>query len=74
MKILAVCSTINFRDFTRRATIEAIKKEIETLDVLLFTSLKNFFKKKTTVKKHSIQYVLFLDSGKNEEIHFSELS
>jgi len=50
MNILAVCSTINFRDFTRRATIEAIKNEIDSLDVLLFTSLKNYFKKKTTVK------------------------
>jgi hypothetical protein len=57
MTILAVCSTINFRDFTRRATIEAIEKEIETLDVLLFTSLKNFFKKRTTVK--NIQFSMY---------------
>lgn len=50
MNILAVCSIINFRDFTRRATIEAIKKEIDNLDVLLFTSLKNIFKEKTGVR------------------------
>jgi len=42
MKILAVCSTINFRDFTRRTTIEALKN----LDLLLYTSLKNIFKEK----------------------------
>jgi hypothetical protein len=50
MKILAVCSVINFRDFTRRATIEAIKKETENLDLLFYTSLKNRFKRKITVK------------------------
>lgn len=50
MNILVVCSTINFRDFTRRATIEAINKEGDNTDVLLFTSLKNLFKKKTKVR------------------------
>ena len=50
MNILAVCSNINFRDFTRRATIEAIKKEVDNLDVLFFTSLKNCFRKKVRVR------------------------
>jgi glycosyltransferase involved in cell wall biosynthesis len=50
MKILAVCSTINFRDFTRRATLEAIKNEVDSLDILLFTGLKNIIKSKITVK------------------------
>lgn len=50
MNILAVCSSINFRDFTRRATIEAIKKEVGNLDVLFFTSLKNCFRKKVRVR------------------------
>lgn len=49
MNILAVCSTINFREFTRRATIEAIRNEVDNLDVILFTSFKNYFKKKITV-------------------------
>lgn len=49
MNILAVCSTINFRDFTRRATIEAINKEVDNLDILLFTSFKNILKEKISV-------------------------
>jgi len=49
MNILVVCSVINFRDFTRRATIEAIKKEVDNLDVLFYTGIKNFLKKKITV-------------------------
>jgi len=66
MKILAVCSVINFRDFTRRATLEAIKKKVDRLDVLLYTSLKNRFRKKIYVRgiKFSIYHFWVPDKYK----------
>lgn len=50
MKILSIVSTTNFRDFTRRATIEAISRRVEKLDVLFFTSFKNILKEKITIR------------------------
>lgn len=46
MRILTVCSGLDFINYTRRATIEAIKKLNPKLDILLFNSLLNIHKKK----------------------------
>lgn len=55
-KILTVCSTLDFINFTRRATIEAIQKINPDLDILLFNSIKNFWKE----KKYNTQINTFL--------------
>ncbi|TVQ14550.1 MAG: hypothetical protein EA361_07440, partial [Bacteroidetes bacterium] len=47
-KILTICSTLDFQNYTRRATIEAIAKKAKRLDILLYTGLKNQFTKKNT--------------------------
>lgn len=49
-KVLAVCSTIDFVNYTRRATLEAIWKLNKETEFLLYTGLKNKFKKKTIIK------------------------
>ena len=48
MKILIVCSGLDFINYTRRATIEAIHKINPELDILLFNSVLNIRKKKNT--------------------------
>ena len=48
MKLLCVVSSLNFTQFTRRATIEAISKKVDQLDLLIYTGVKNRFKKKET--------------------------
>lgn len=48
MKILTVCSGLDFINYTRRATIEAIHKLNPDLDILLFNSILNIRKKKKT--------------------------
>lgn len=57
MKILTVCSTLDFINFTRRATIEAIHKMNPDLEVLLFNSIKNL----TIEKKinHNIRFFYY---------------
>lgn len=50
MKILTITSTLNFRNFTRRATIEAIHKLYPELEVLLFGGFKTILKKADTTK------------------------
>ena len=42
-KILTICSTLDFQNYTRRATIEAIAQKAGRLDVVLYTGLKNRF-------------------------------
>jgi hypothetical protein len=46
MKILTVCSGLDFINYTRRATIEAIHRLNPDLDILLFNSILNLKKKK----------------------------
>lgn len=46
MKILTVCSGLDFINYTRRATIEAIHKLNPELEVLLFNSILNIRKEK----------------------------
>ncbi len=46
MKILVVCSGLDFINYTRRATIEAIHKLNPDLDVLMFNSVLNIRKRK----------------------------
>lgn len=41
MKILAVCSTIDFKNFVRRATLEEIWRQHPQTDFLFYTGLKN---------------------------------
>ena len=43
MKLLAVCSTTNFPNFTRRATVEAIADQIPGTELLLFNGFKAQF-------------------------------
>jgi len=50
MKILAVCSTIDFRNFVRRATLEEIWRQNPETDFLFFTGIKNKFKIKNTIE------------------------
>lgn len=50
MKVLAIISTSNFSQFTRRATIEAISKKVERLDLLFYTGIKNKWKNKISIK------------------------
>jgi hypothetical protein len=46
MRILTVCSGLDFINYTRRASIEAIHKLNPELDILLFNSILNIRKKK----------------------------
>ncbi len=46
MKILTVCSSLDFINYTRRATIESIHKLNPDLDILLFNSVLNIRRKK----------------------------
>lgn len=48
MKILTVCSCLDFINYTRRATIEAIHKLNPEMEILLFNSILNLRKKKYT--------------------------
>ena len=48
MKILAVCSGLDFINYTRRASIEAIHKLNPQLEILLFNSILNIRKEKKT--------------------------
>lgn len=58
MKLLIVCSTTDFPNFTRRATVEAIANKIPGTELLLFNGFKAQFgqvtgsKKITTYKYH----------------------
>jgi hypothetical protein len=46
MKILTVCSCLDFINYTRRATIESVHRLNPDLDVLMFNSVLNLKKKK----------------------------
>lgn len=46
MRILTVCSGLDFINYTRRASIEAIHRINSDLDILLFNSILNIRKKK----------------------------
>ncbi len=48
MKILTVCSGLDFINYTRRATIEAIHKLNPEMNILLFNSILNIRKEKKT--------------------------
>lgn len=51
MKILTVCSGLDFINYTRRASIEAIQKLNPDLDILIFNSILNIRKEKKTSGK-----------------------
>jgi hypothetical protein len=51
MKILTICSTLDFQNFTRRATIEAISEKVHTLNVLFYLSIRSQFARITKPKK-----------------------
>ena len=53
MKILTVCSGLDFVNYTRRATIEAIHKLNPEMDVLLFNSILNIRKSGTKRRAHA---------------------
>ena len=55
MKILTICSGLDFINYPRRATIEAIHKLNSDLEILMFNSILNIRKKKnisTKIKFH----------------------
>jgi glycosyltransferase involved in cell wall biosynthesis len=59
MRILTVVSGLDFINFTRRATIEAIHKAHPDHEILLFNSVLNLRKKKTTtsgIRFHSYHF------------------
>lgn len=49
MKLLCVVSTLNFPQFTRRATIEAIWRQNLETELLMFTGLKTFRKEPVSI-------------------------
>jgi hypothetical protein len=59
MKILTVCSGLDFINFTRRATIEAIHKINPELDILLFNSVMNIRKNKNISNNINFYYYHF---------------
>ena len=60
MKILAICSSTDFINFTRRATINAIACNYNNLDVMLFSGIKNLFKKKGILKGYKFYFFHYL--------------
>jgi hypothetical protein len=48
LKILVICSGIDFINYTRRASIEAIHRLNPDLEILMFNSVLNIWKKKNT--------------------------
>lgn len=50
MRILAVCSTIDFKNFVRRATLEEIWRQHPETDFLFYTGLKNSRKEKKVIE------------------------
>lgn len=59
MKILTVCSGLDFVNYTRRATIEAIHKLNPQMDILLFNSVLNFRRKKNITPDITFFYYHF---------------
>jgi hypothetical protein len=59
MKILTVCSGLDFINYTRRATIEAIHKINPELDILLFNSILNIRKNKNISNHINFHYYHF---------------
>ena len=59
-RILTVCSTLDFVNYTRRATIEEIWKQHQQTDILLYNSLKNYFKPKNIIKGPAFYFYHFL--------------
>lgn len=59
MKILTVCSGLDFVNYTRRATIEAIHRLNPELDILLFNSILNIRKKKNISNNINFYYYHF---------------
>jgi hypothetical protein len=51
LKILVVCSGLDFINYTRKATIEAIHEINPDLEILMFNSVLNFWKKKKVVSQ-----------------------
>lgn len=49
MKLLAICSTNDFVNFTRRATFEAIWKQHAETDFLLYTGIKKLLRSKNVI-------------------------
>ena len=49
MKLLCVASTLNFPNFTRRATIEAIWRQNPDTELLMFTGLKTIGKRHVSI-------------------------
>ena len=59
MKILTVCSGLDFINYTRRASIEAIHKLNPDLDILLFNSVLNIRRKKNISNRLNFFYYHF---------------
>lgn len=59
MKILTVCSGLDFINYTRRATIEAIHRLNPDLDILLFNSILNLREKKNISNNINFYYYHF---------------
>ncbi len=59
MKILTVCSGLDFINYTRRASIEAIHKLNPELDILLFNSVLNIRRKKNISDRINFFYYHF---------------
>jgi hypothetical protein len=59
VKILTVCSGLDFINYTRRATIEAIHKLNGDMDILLYNSILNIRKKKNISKEIKFYYYHF---------------
>jgi hypothetical protein len=59
MKIITVCSGLDFINYTRRASIEAIHKLNPELDILLFNSILNIRKKKKISRQIKFFYYHF---------------
>lgn len=49
LNILGIVSTRDFANFTRRATLEALSGEVDNLDILFYTGIKNIHKKKQSI-------------------------
>jgi hypothetical protein len=49
MKIITICSTLDFVNYTRRATLEAISKKTERFEIIMYASLSKIFRPSQTV-------------------------
>ena len=75
MKILVVCSGLDFINYTRRATIESIHKLNQDLEILMYNSILNIRKKKlisTGIKFHHYHFWVVEGLRKSKILPFLE--